>query len=52
MDYGRDVRIYDPGSATAHGANIPARSFLFLDEDDVGVLIEALRNHLVISFEG
>ena len=44
--------VHNEGGQGGHGARIPARPFLFLEDDDVGVLVEILRNHLLLAMEG
>jgi len=43
--------IHNKGGTAAHGANIPKRTFLELDDEDVKVLAELLKGQLVEAFD-
>lgn len=45
-------KIHNEGGVAGHGAKIPARTFLELDDDDVKVLKALLEHHLLASIEG
>jgi hypothetical protein len=44
--------VHNDGGTGGHGANIPARPFLFLEEGDVEVLVAILRDRMLLALEG
>ena len=43
--------VHNEGGRVGHGARVPARPFLFLEEEDVDVLVEILRNRMLLALE-
>src|SRR3990167_5463844 len=43
--------VHNEGGTAGHGAKIPARPFLFLEADDVDVLVEMLRERMLLAME-
>lgn len=44
--------VHNEGGSVGHGATVPARPFLFLEERDVDVLVEILRDHMLVAVDG
>lgn len=44
--------VHNEGGTVGRGAEVPARPFLFIEDEDLDVLVETLRNRMLLALEG